>query len=68
MTIIEAYSVGTPVIGAKIGGIPEIIIDGKTGYQFTTGNSDNLQETIKNIFSDSRSISKIKCRNVRICP
>lgn len=29
MTIIEAYSVGTPVIGAKIGGIPEIIIDGK---------------------------------------
>lgn len=51
MTIIEAYSVGTPVIGAKIGGIPEIIIDGKTGYQFTTGNSDNLQETIKKIFS-----------------
>lgn len=51
MTIIEAYSVGTPVIGAKIGGIPEIITDGKTGYQFTTGNSDNLQETIKKIFS-----------------
>ena len=51
MTIIEAYSVGTPVIGAKIGGIPEIIIDGKTGYQFTTGNSDNLQETIKKILS-----------------
>ena len=27
MTIIEAYSVGTPVLGARIGGIPEIIIE-----------------------------------------
>lgn len=46
MTIIEAYSVGTPVIGAQIGGIPEIVIDGKTGFHFTSEDIKNLRNTI----------------------
>lgn len=46
MTIIEAYSVGTPVIGAKIGGIPEIVDDGKTGFQFTSANVEELKAVI----------------------
>lgn len=46
MTIIEAYSVGTPVIGSCIGGIPEIIIDGKTGFQFISGNKQDLKKCI----------------------
>lgn len=46
MTIIESYSVGTPIIGAKIGGIPEIVINGKTGYQFESGNIKSLNEII----------------------
>ncbi len=46
MTIIEAYSVGTPVIGTKIGGIPEIVDDGKTGFQFTSANVEELKAVI----------------------
>ena len=46
MTIIEAYSTGTPVIGARIGGIPEIVVDGVTGYQFESGNADELKTTV----------------------
>lgn len=46
MTIIEAYSVGTPVIGARIGGIPEIVADGKTGFQFESGNVDDLRKKL----------------------
>lgn len=46
MTSIEAYSVGTPVIGAKIGGIPEIVINKKTGFQFESANPENLIEQI----------------------
>ncbi|MFS2923955.1 glycosyltransferase family 4 protein [Bacteroides sp. 90-K9/2] len=47
MTIIESYSLGTPVIGAQIGGIPEIVIDNSTGFQFKSGNVDNLLDKIE---------------------
>ena len=46
MTIIEAYSVGTPVIGARIGGIPEIVVDSNTGFQFESGNAGDLREKV----------------------
>jgi len=46
MTIIEAYSEGTPVIGARIGGIPEIVVDGQTGFQFESGNVVDLKNTV----------------------
>ena len=38
LTILEAYSQGKPVIGSAIGGIPEIIDEGKTGFLFEAGN------------------------------
>lgn len=46
MTIIEAYTAGVPVIGARIGGIPEIVLEGETGYLFWSGNVSDLKEAI----------------------
>ena len=42
MTVIESYSYSTPVIGAHIGGVPEIIDHEKTGYTFESGNTTSL--------------------------
>lgn len=47
MTIIEAYTLRTPVIGAAIAGITEIVDDGNTGYLFESGNVNSLVEAIK---------------------
>lgn len=46
LTIVEAYADGTPVIGASIGGIPEIIVDGATGFRFVPGDVDSLVKAI----------------------
>lgn len=46
MTIVESYSLGTPVIGANIGGIPEIIQEGNTGLLFESGNVDALEQQV----------------------
>ena len=46
LTIVEAYSVGKPVIGSNIGGIPELVIEGKTGFLFGMGNSYELEAKI----------------------
>lgn len=42
MTIIEAYTLGVPVIAANIGGIPEIVEDKKTGFLFESRSKDDL--------------------------
>jgi glycosyltransferase involved in cell wall biosynthesis len=46
MTIVEAYAVGTPVIGARIGGIPEIVQDESTGFLFESRYVVSLTNTI----------------------
>ena len=52
LTIIESYAMGMPVIGARIGGIPELIKDGETGLLFEPGNADDLRSKIKDLISD----------------
>jgi len=46
LTVIESLFLGTPVIGAKIGAIPELIEDNKDGFLFEPGNMENLSQTI----------------------
>lgn len=46
MTIIEGYSASTPVIGACIGGIPEIIDNEKTGFLFESSSVEGLIQAI----------------------
>ena len=40
--IVEAFSVGTPVIGSRLGSISEIIEDGRTGWLFRPGDVGDL--------------------------
>ncbi len=47
LTIIESYSFGKPVIASNVGGIPEIVLNYKTGFLFEMGNADDLSEKIK---------------------
>ncbi len=46
-SVMESQSLGTPVIGARIGGIPELVEDGKTGLLFESGSKEELKEKIK---------------------
>jgi glycosyltransferase involved in cell wall biosynthesis len=51
MAILESFSRGKPVIGARIGGIPEMIDDGVNGYLFEPGNAADLQQKLKMFLS-----------------
>jgi glycosyltransferase involved in cell wall biosynthesis len=46
ISILESFALGKPVIGASIGGIPELVKNGINGYLFDPGNSDQLTEII----------------------
>lgn len=49
MSILESYALGTPVIGARIGGIPEMIVEGETGWTFESGRLDELTSLISRL-------------------
>jgi glycosyltransferase involved in cell wall biosynthesis len=47
MAVIEAMTLGKPVIGSRIGGIPELVIENKTGFLFSYGSVSELKDRIK---------------------
>ncbi len=46
-SVIESQMYGTPVIGSRMGGIPELIQENKTGLMFEAGNADDLEEKLR---------------------
>lgn len=52
MTILEAFAAGRPVIGSRIGGIPELIDENDDGFTFDPGSSTQLSEKIRWIWNN----------------
>ena len=47
LSVLESLNCGTPVLGADIGGIPELIDVGKTGLLFRAGDAKDLKAKIR---------------------
>ena len=54
MVVLEAMSMGKPIIGSRIGGIPEQIEDGRTGFLFEMGNVGELAEKMKILMQNKK--------------
>ena len=52
MPIAEAMATGTPVIAARVGGIPGMVIDGETGVLVEPGNARALADAILDFLGD----------------
>lgn len=52
MSILEAFAYGKPVIGSRIGGIPELITEGVDGELFTPGEAEELAAAVKRWWDD----------------
>ena len=53
-SVMESQMYGTPVLGANIGGIPELIQVGKTGELFESGNGEDLRKKIEKLWGDKK--------------
>ena len=54
LTLQEAQLMKKPVIATNVGGIPELMIDGKTGFLVDKGNYEKWIEKLEIILSDER--------------
>ena len=59
LTILETFAHGRPVIGSRIGGIPEVIIDGKDGFLVEPGDVKELRDRIELLHRDSDLAEKM---------
>jgi len=49
LVIYESLALGKPVIGSRLGGIPELIDEGVDGYTYTAGNLDEFVNRIEQL-------------------
>lgn len=65
LVIIEAEACGLPVIASAVGGIPELIDDGKTGYLVQSENAEKMAERIAEL-KENEMLRKDMGRNAAI--
>lgn len=66
-SVMESQMYGTPVLGANIGGIPELIEDNVNGKLFESGNCKQLKETIQMLWVHEEVQQKYRtnCKKVK---
>ena len=51
--ILEAMSAGLPIVSSNVGGVPDIVANGRNGYLFEVNNSDEFLDKIKNASNEA---------------
>lgn len=51
---LEAQAAGVPVIGTKVGGVPDVVMDGKTGFLVPPNDPESLSEALERLLVDAR--------------
>jgi glycosyltransferase involved in cell wall biosynthesis len=59
MTLLEAYSAGTPVIASRIGSLPELVPEGVSGALFTPGLPIALAAAIRDMLADPSALDRM---------
>jgi glycosyltransferase involved in cell wall biosynthesis len=52
--ILEALAAGTPVIATRVGGIPDIVTNGKQGFLYSPGDTEQLTNLLSRLLKDKR--------------
>ncbi|MFC0188564.1 N-acetyl-alpha-D-glucosaminyl L-malate synthase BshA [Fictibacillus aquaticus] len=65
LVLLEAMACGVPVIGSNIGGIPEVISDGETGYIVPLGDVEQATELASALLEDKEKHASFSLNAVR---
>ena len=59
LVVLEAYTAGTPVVGARLGGITELIEPGTTGELFRAGSWSDLTGVLTRLLDDPEHCARM---------
>jgi glycosyltransferase involved in cell wall biosynthesis len=60
LTILEAYAVGTPVIAAALGNMPDLVIDGVDGLHFRPNNASDLARQLQRLIDEPDLLQRLQ--------
>ncbi|PFG04427.1 glycosyltransferase [Bacillus sp. es.034] len=59
VSAVEAQACGVPVVATNVGGLPEVVLDGKTGYLIPSKDPQALAEKLLFLYKDSSEREKL---------
>lgn len=60
MVVLEAMAAGLPVIASRVGGLPDLIVEGQTGMMFDPTNPASIRSTTERMMADPTLRSHIR--------
>jgi N-acetyl-alpha-D-glucosaminyl L-malate synthase BshA len=52
LAVLEAQACEVPVVASRVGGIPEVVSDGESGFLSEVGNTDKMSDDVLKILND----------------
>lgn len=52
LVALEAMASGTPVVASRVGGLPEVVLDGETGFLVPPGDAAALRDRLSRLLGD----------------
>ncbi|NQU76999.1 MAG: glycosyltransferase family 4 protein [Planctomycetes bacterium] len=63
LSILEAMSVGKPIVASAVGGISELVVDGVNGYLVPAGQTESLRNRLAHLAANPELIGRFACES-----
>ena len=68
LAALEANACGAPVVASNAGGLPEVVVDGETGFLFPVGAVEAMADAAVSILSDEALHGRLSEAGVQLAP